>query len=187
MGQIHEQEKWAFSFFPVPSFTLEYLVACSASYRNDDKDSDFCNEGRLRFKIWVQTLKSNGENAVNQGWKPGSYCPRGNPQHSDFIFKIYFKECLLLLTKQLDKSGMLLLCIMLSRVWLVVTPWTVACQAPLSMGFSRQEHWSGLPFPSPGIFLTQELNLSLLCLLHCRRVLYPLSHREHRRGWDGWS
>jgi len=31
-----------------------------------------------------------------------------------------------------------------------VTPWTVACQAPLSMGFSRQEYWSGLPFPSPG-------------------------------------
>ena len=32
----------------------------------------------------------------------------------------------------------------------LVTPWTVACQAPLSMGFSMQEHWSGLPFPSPG-------------------------------------
>ena len=32
------------------------------------------------------------------------------------------------------------------------TPWTVACQAPLSMGFSRQEYWSGLPFPSPGDF-----------------------------------
>ena len=30
------------------------------------------------------------------------------------------------------------------------TPWTVAHQAPLSMGFSRQESWSGLPFPSPG-------------------------------------
>ena len=30
------------------------------------------------------------------------------------------------------------------------TPWTVACQAPLSMGFSRQEYWSGLPFPSLG-------------------------------------
>ena len=29
-------------------------------------------------------------------------------------------------------------------------PWTVACQAPLSVGFSRQEHWSGLLFPSPG-------------------------------------
>ena len=38
----------------------------------------------------------------------------------------------------------------LSRVRLFATPWTVACQAPLSMGFSRQEYWSGLPFPSPG-------------------------------------
>ena len=32
----------------------------------------------------------------------------------------------------------------------LVTPWTIACQAPLPMGFSRQECWSGLPFPSPG-------------------------------------
>ena len=32
----------------------------------------------------------------------------------------------------------------------LVTPSTVACQAPLSMGFSRQEYWTGLPFPSPG-------------------------------------
>ena len=37
----------------------------------------------------------------------------------------------------------------LSHVRLFATPWTVAYQAP-SMGFSRQEHWSGLPFPSPG-------------------------------------
>ena len=37
-----------------------------------------------------------------------------------------------------------------SRVRLFRTPWTVACQAPLSMGFSRQEYWSELPFPSPG-------------------------------------
>ena len=38
----------------------------------------------------------------------------------------------------------------LSRVRLFVTPWTAAYQAPPSMGFSRQECWSGLPFPSPG-------------------------------------
>ena len=37
-----------------------------------------------------------------------------------------------------------------SRVRLFATPWTVAYQAPPSMGFSRQEYWSGLPFPSPG-------------------------------------
>ena len=38
----------------------------------------------------------------------------------------------------------------LSHVWLFATPWTAAYQAPPSMGFSRQEYWSGLPFPSPG-------------------------------------
>ena len=38
----------------------------------------------------------------------------------------------------------------LSRVQLFATPWTVAYQAPPCMGFSRQEYWSGLPFPSPG-------------------------------------
>ena len=37
-----------------------------------------------------------------------------------------------------------------SHVQLYVTPWTVAHQAPLSMGFPRQEYWSGLPCPSPG-------------------------------------
>ena len=39
---------------------------------------------------------------------------------------------------------------MLSHVRLFVTAWTVAHRAPLSMGFSRQDYWSGLPFPSPG-------------------------------------
>ena len=40
----------------------------------------------------------------------------------------------------------------LSRVWLFVTPWTVAHHGPLSMEFPRQEYWSWLPFPSPGGF-----------------------------------
>ena len=45
---------------------------------------------------------------------------------------------------------MLLLLSLLSRVQVFATPWTVAHQAPLSMGFSRQEYWSGLPCPPPG-------------------------------------
>ena len=65
---------------------------------------------------------------------------------------------------------------MLSHVQLFVTSWNIAYQASLSMGFSRREYWSGLPFPPPGIFLIQGSNLHLLCLLHCRRVLYLLSH-----------
>ena len=39
---------------------------------------------------------------------------------------------------------------LLSRIQLFATPWTVACQDPQSVGFPRQEYWSGLPFPSPG-------------------------------------
>ena len=42
------------------------------------------------------------------------------------------------------------MCSSVSHVRLFLTPWTVALQAPLSMGFSRQEYWSGLPFSSPG-------------------------------------
>ena len=46
---------------------------------------------------------------------------------------------------------------LLSRVRLFATPWTVAYQASLSMGFSRQEYWSGLPFPSPGDLPNPEI------------------------------
>ena len=63
----------------------------------------------------------------------------------------------------------------LSCVRLFATPWTVAYQASPSMGFFRQEYWSGLPFLSPGIFLTQG---SKPGLPHCRQTLYSLSHRE---------
>ena len=59
---------------------------------------------------------------------------------------------------------------------LFVTPWTIAHKAPPSMGFSRQEYWSGLPSPSPGrIFPTQGLNLHFLCLLHLEVGSLPLA------------
>ena len=60
-----------------------------------------------------------------------------------------------------------------SVTYLFATPWTVAHQTPLSMGFSRQEYWSGLPFPLQGIFLTQESNPGLL---HHGQILYLLSY-----------
>ena len=40
-------------------------------------------------------------------------------------------------------------CLVKKSCLALATPWTVACQAPLSMGFPRQEYWNGLPFPSP--------------------------------------
>ena len=50
----------------------------------------------------------------------------------------------------------------LSHVQLFVTPWTVTRQAPLSMGFSRQEYWNGLPFPSPGDLPNPEIEPTFL-------------------------
>ena len=48
-----------------------------------------------------------------------------------------------------EKQVVSCVCSLLSRVRLFSTPWTVARQASLSVGFSRQEYWSGVPFPSP--------------------------------------
>ena len=61
----------------------------------------------------------------------------------------------------------------LSHVQLFATPWTVAHQAPLFMGFSRQEYWSGLPCPPPGDPPEPGIELGLL---HCRQILYQLSY-----------
>ena len=55
-----------------------------------------------------------------------------------------------------------------------MTPWTVACQAPLSTGFSRKEYWSGLPFLLQELFLTQGSNLSCL---HWQADSLSLSHQ----------
>ena len=53
---------------------------------------------------------------------------------------------------------------LLSHFKLSMTPWTVACEGPLSMGFPRQEYWSVLPFPSPGDFPDPGIELGSLTL-----------------------
>ena len=58
----------------------------------------------------------------------------------------------------------------LSHVQLFATPWIVAYQAPLSMGFSRQEYWSGLSFPSPGVLPDPGIEWESLHLLHWQVV-----------------
>ena len=58
-----------------------------------------------------------------------------------------------------------------SHVWLYATPWTVAFQAPLSMGFCRQEHWSGLPCPPPGDLPDPGIKPPFVSCVG-RRVLY---------------
>ena len=71
-------------------------------------------------------------------------------------------------------------CLVLSEKWESVsrsvmsncaTPWTVAHQVPLSMGFFRQEYWSGLPFPSPGVLSEWHHNLQIWgSILHLKHT-----------------
>ena len=62
----------------------------------------------------------------------------------------------------------------LSRVWLLATPWTVAHQGPRSLGFSRQEYWSGVPLPSltPFIVIIKYWLCFLCCTIHPCSLLY---------------
>ena len=66
----------------------------------------------------------------------------------------------------------------LSCVWLFVTLWTAACQAPVSMGLPQQDYWNGLPFPPPGDLLTQGSNPCLLPLLDWEVDPYHWATRE---------
>ena len=69
-----------------------------------------------------------------------------------------------------------------SRIWLLATPWTAAYQAPPSLGFSRQKHWSGLPFPSP----MHESHVQLLATPWAAAYQAPpsmgFSRQEYWRG-----
>ena len=64
-----------------------------------------------------------------------------------------------------------------SCVQLFVTPWTIACQAPLSIGFSWQEYWNGLPYPPPGDLPDPGIKPASPGLLHCQVDSLPLSHK----------
>ena len=68
----------------------------------------------------------------------------------------------------------------LSRIWLFATVWTVTRQAPLSMGFSRQGYWSGLPFPSPGSFSSPRIKPGSPAL---QADSYHLSHQGRNSKW----
>ena len=81
---------------------------------------------------------------------------------------------------------------MLSHVQFVVTPWTVAHQAPLSMGSSGQEYWSGLPFPSsrdlpdPGIEPRSPVLQvdSLLSEPPGKPVIYHIHRQKKKKSYD---
>ena len=76
----------------------------------------------------------------------------------------------------------------LSHVWLLATPWTAAYQAPLSMGFSRQEYWSGVPLPSPSQRRVMPKNFQTTIELHSFHMLERLCSKSFKLGFSSmWT
>ena len=87
----------------------------------------------------------------------------------------------------------------LSHVRLFATPWTVACQAPLSMKFSRQEDWSGLPYPIPGVWMgrnkteleawkyLQQSGSKVINASAKRWQVFCRSKRDFMEAWKGFN
>ena len=89
-----------------------------------------------------------------------------------------------------SKLGYVLVCAQsLCRVRLFVSPWTVARQAPLSMGFPRQEYWSGLQFPSPrdlpnpGIEAASPVSLALVGGFFTARAIWCSAYLVGKKDW----
>ena len=104
--------------------------------------SESCNSGSVPMVSHVQFPPKQGKGPFTaEKRKLGGLCPAKS-------LWLFLAESLLV-TESLSSScwvhAQLLIC-----VWLFVTPWTVACQAPLSMWFPRQGYWSELPFCFPG-------------------------------------
>ena len=107
-------------------------------------------------------------------WNVDTYC-----LWNKSLFWLFWLSHEIYMYKFSDKSAALkeaCVCANLLQVCLTVcTLWTVACQAPLSMGFFRQENWSGLPCPPPEYLFTQGSNSHLLCLPHWQMGSLPLA------------
>ena len=121
-----------------------------------DGGAKFGGGGRRKNKAELRTSQVHSSD-----WEGGSrwaYRSRGGHELSpqEKVRRTYTHACRVLqsfkehLASLRPKLLLLLLLLSLfSRARLCATPWTAAHQAPLSLGFSRQEHWRGLPFPSP--------------------------------------
>ena len=147
--------KWAYhepylALFPAPLMLQDENLWCSVPSYVIPMPTPYCN-GRLQNVSWGRMLPFR----LQHKWhfpleETGSvvsvaYQPRAERWTRSF-WLCYFARLL----KQSAANGVCMCAQLLSCVRLLVTLWPVAHQAPPSMGFPRQESWSGLPFPPPG-------------------------------------
>ena len=118
------------------TYILITWKSLSFCWENRTASLVFDNDIALFRQKLGKTLINNGSQYIIITWKNGSV----NYAFFPFSLSLSFTHSLPIKPHESE----------ITRVWLFVTPWTVAHQAPQSTGFSRQEYWSGLPFPSPG-------------------------------------
>ena len=109
--------------------------------------SDLLGESPQKERTWAQLLKLMLLKSANTTGHDGlSLCSSWGSIFREHPYQWSWSK----------RSGLVLLIYdafshwFYSKTWLFATLWTIACQAPLSIGFSRQEYWSGLPYPPPG-------------------------------------
>ena len=130
----------------------------------------FCRvlQRKKKGKEWREGGKEGGRKKRKKSREPNQKLIRNCFAFLLTILRTsHISEALISLT--IPRSNSTSLQYVLSRfscVQLFVTPRTAACQAPLSMGLSRQEHWSGLPCPPPGYLSHLGIKHTFLCFLH---------------------
>ena len=109
------------------------------------------------YRLVAQGLGSTGVGFLKMAPSLAFRRPASHCAFSATVLGGLERELSSLLTRTLTLQDQCLCVSYFSHVQFFATPWTVARQAPLFMGFSRQEYWGGLPFPSPGDLPDQQI------------------------------
>ena len=122
------------------------------------------------FEIRDTSSAMSPQSSTIHVWSRGTHEKTSNIGH--YICKAQLISCFyskyifhFFLTLPAEQLVVVVCCIVTSCVQLFVTPWTAAHQVPLSLGFSRQEYWSGVPFPSSGHLPTVSLGITNMTTL----------------------
>ena len=146
---------------------------------SDHKESA-CQRGRPEFHPWV------GEVPWRREWQPTPiFLPGRIPwtEEPGRLLTHTSKRAPSLVCMELTLQGLSDVCVCVSSpVRLFATPWTVVCQAPLSVEFSSQEYWSGLPFPTPGDLPNPGVEPVSCTSCTGRQVLYHCTTWEPSRN-----